>query len=87
MAARLRDLEFGTYFPAGRSSLEFSRRRSRLAAPLAVQKGDGMRPARTGTPGCRAGMLSLRSDQPRAPTVYCVVATVRTTTIRCYDWR
>ena len=50
----------------------------------------GVRPTRTGTPGCRAGMRSLRSDQPRARTVYCAVGvypTVRTTTIERYDWR
>ena len=50
----------------------------------------GVRPARTGTPGCRAVTRSLRSDQPRARTVYCAVGvcpTVRTTTISCYDWR
>ena len=48
----------------------------------------GVRPARTGTPGCRAGMRSLRSDQPRARTVYCAVGVypaVRTPTISCYE--
>ena len=50
----------------------------------------GVRPERTGTPGCRAGMRSLRSDQPRARTAYCAVGVypaVRTPTITSYDWR
>ena len=67
------------------------------AVPLAVHKGEvpptapyGVRPERTGTPGCRAGMRSLRSDQPRARTAYCAVGVypaVRTPTITSYDWR
>ena len=56
-----------------RSSLESSSRRSRPVVPLALHKGEeppttthGVRPARTGTPGCRAGMRSLRSDHGRS---------------------
>ena len=87
----LGDLAFGTYFLAGGSSPESSRRRSRPAVLLAVHcvsekptASHGVRPAETGAPGCRAGMRSLRSDQPRARTVYCAVGvypTVRTLTI------
>ena len=85
------DLKFGTYFPAGGSSPESSRRRSRPAVLLAVHcvsekptASYGVRPAETGAPGCRAGMRSLRSDQPRARTAYCAVRVypaVRTPTI------
>ena len=71
VAAPLGDLEFGTYFPAGGSSPESSRRRSRPAVLLAVHcvsekptASYGVRPAETGAPGCRAGMRSLRSDRP-----------------------
>ena len=69
---------------------------ARSAVPLAVQERElptapyGVRPARTGTPGCRAGMRSLRSDQPRARTVHFAVGfdpTVRITTVSRYDWR
>ena len=93
----LGDLAFGTYFPAGGSSPESSRRRSRPAVLLAVHcvsekptASYGVRPAETGAPDCRAGMRSLRSDQPRARTVYCAVGVypaVRTPTITSYDWR
>ena len=64
-------------------------RRNRQAIPLAVHPY-GVRLARTSAPGCRAGMRSLRSDQPRARMVFCAVgvhSTERTTTITCYDWR
>ena len=96
----LGDLEFGTYFPAGGSSPESSRRRSRPAVLLAVHcvsekptASYGVRPAETGAPGCRAGMRSLRSDQPRARTAYCAVGVypgpgrAHTYDHQRYDWR
>ena len=49
----------------------------------------GARLARSSAPGRRAGMRSLRSDQPRARTVYCAVGvypTVRNLTIS-NNWR
>ena len=45
----------------------------------------GVRLATTSVPGCRAGVRSLRSDQPRARTVYCAVGVypaVRKSTIK-----
>ena len=94
-AALLDCLAFGTYFPAGVALTEPPRRRSRPAVLLAVHcvsekptASYGVRPAETGAPGCRAGMRSLRSDQPRARTAYCAVGVypaVRTPTITSYD--
>ena len=91
VAARLETSRSGRTSRPGDPRPNHSRRRSRPVVLLAVHcvsekptASYGVRPAETGAPGCRAGMRSLRSDQPRARTVYCAVGvypTVRTLTI------